>query len=66
MFRNRDTPREVKVRILEFLYFYLMPEKKGGVNERSSEEKQKLLGGYVRNVETLARDLREAPPYGVV
>jgi hypothetical protein len=26
LFRNRDTTREVKLKLMEFLYFYLMPE----------------------------------------
>lgn len=26
LFKRRDTPRDVKLKILEFLYFYLMPE----------------------------------------
>lgn len=29
LFRDRDTSREVKVKLIEFLYFYLMPETAG-------------------------------------
>jgi hypothetical protein len=32
LFKSRSTPREVKMRTLEFLYFYLMPEAPGLVS----------------------------------
>lgn len=80
LFKSRKTPKDVKLRILEFLYFYLMPEGSSSTspktgkpvkdtmrqNERSSEEKQRMLGMYLRNVESLVRDLRESAPFGIL
>lgn len=73
----------MKLKILEFLYFYLMPEAAGPPAsdlspgdksspprkelrmERTTEEKQKMLGEYMSNVEGLVADLRESQPFGV-
>ncbi|KAL7276016.1 60S ribosomal protein L3 [Rhizina undulata] len=85
LFKRRDTPREVKLKVLEFLYFYLMPEtsntpptsplgprtfKRSSSTkelriERSTEEKQKMLGEFISNVEGLVADLRESQPFGM-
>lgn len=89
LFRSRDTPREVKLRTLEFLYFYLMPEpptkgtlpvppagqaagrqRSAGKSresriDRTTEEKQALLGEYLSNVDSLVADLRENQPFGL-
>ncbi|KAF2432481.1 cell division control protein 14 [Tothia fuscella] len=101
-FKSRSTTRGLKGKLLEFLYFYLMPEVglglgsepntvvrakrsrsllsiTSGVGEeeeeedddeaqkeiRSTDEKQKLLGKYLSNVEDLVQDLRESTPFGV-
>jgi hypothetical protein len=99
LFKSRSTAREVKTKLVEFLYFYLMPENSrvlphptinasnagvlggrgkelvaafernrresvGGVERsnidktRGAEEKQKLLGQYLGNVQDLVEDLR--------
>ena len=69
------------MKVLEFLYFYLMPEpgsaKKNNIapstpskgnrtvtnassgNTRSTEEKQKTLERYLKNVDELVDDLKE-------
>lgn len=92
LFKNRSTPRDVKLKCLEFLYFYLMPEttimtskpstpnregrKRGSSTSssgsytgtqhiRTTEEKQKLLGEWLTNVEDLVADLREGTPFAV-
>ena len=88
LFKRRDTPREVKLKILEFLYFYLMPEipaigpspgtptapplrgrsqipKKEPRIDRTTEEKQSMLGEYMNNVDSLVADLRESQPFGM-
>ena len=84
LFKRRDTPREVKLKILEFLYFYLMPEipatgpspgtplkdrsqipKKEPRIDRTTEEKQSMLGEYMSNVDSLVADLRESQPFGM-
>lgn len=104
LFKMRATSREVKLKLVEFLYFYLMPEtpalpsvaasapntavlglhrnpsKLAGAFARSyssagesspvkretrtTEEKQKLLGRYLNNVEDLVEDLKETAPFG--
>lgn len=85
----------MKLKILEFLYFYLMPEiaptptaialkvsgervpgerlpsknpRKSKVEvriEKTTEEKQKMLGEFMSNVEGLVADLRESQPFGM-
>ncbi|PUU78451.1 ribosomal protein L3-domain-containing protein [Tuber borchii] len=82
LFKRRDTPREVKLKILEFLYFYLMPEvaspsaptrtqgersssRKEARVEKTTEEKQKMLGEFMSNVEGLVADLKESQPFGM-
>lgn len=103
LFKSRSTAREVKMKLVEFLYFYLMPEtpqsqsqvsanasntavlggrgrelvaafernrretvagvEKAGNDSsktKSIEEKQKLLGKYLGNVDDLVEDLRES------
>jgi hypothetical protein len=104
LFKMRATSREVKLKLVEFLYFYLMPEmptipavaasapntavlglhrspsklsgafaksysSAGDSNQskretRTTEEKQKLLGRYLSNVEDLVEDLKETAPFG--
>ncbi|KAK2744936.1 hypothetical protein FQN57_004065 [Myotisia sp. PD_48] len=104
LFKLRSTSREVKLKLVEFLYFYLMPETPlpptansstpntavsglhrspskiaafsrsvNAVEEsynpenpdtKSTEEKQRLLGRYLSNVEDLVEDLKETAPFG--
>jgi hypothetical protein len=103
LFKLRATSREVKLKLVEFLYFYLMPEtptipmagtsapntavlglqrspsKLAGAftrsvnsaadsrvsrDTRTTEEKQRLLGRYLSNVEDLVEDLKETAPFG--
>ncbi|KAL8841509.1 MAG: hypothetical protein Q9170_000892 [Blastenia crenularia] len=96
LFKNRGTSREVKLKLVEFLYFYLMPETpyagRNGTAEnddlrrspskasrlgsgerskreaeegtRSTDEKQRLLGRYLNNVQDLVDDLKETAPFG--
>lgn len=117
LFKSRSTPRDVKLKVVEFLYFYLMPETPapssahgsinagtpataagqgqlrspskllgalgerrsdslhgaeggggaGGAGEdritRTMEEKQKLLGRHLNDVEDLVQDLRDNAPF---
>jgi hypothetical protein len=84
LFKSRATSREVKLKLVEFLYFYLMPEtpsatpSSAGPQKRlskcvissenvacskSTEEKQRLLGQYLSNVNELVQDLRENAPF---
>ncbi|KAI4192125.1 MAG: hypothetical protein LQ346_004471 [Caloplaca aetnensis] len=96
LFKNRGTSREVKLKLVEFLYFYLMPETpfagrnkedersglqrspskaskvgsggrgkgEGEEGTRTTDEKQRLLGRYLNNVEDLVEDLKETAPFG--
>lgn len=73
LFKQRATSREVKMKLVEFLYFYLMPEGAasgktlggvGGEGTRSTEEKQVMLAKYLNNVEDLVEDLRDNAPFG--
>ena len=90
--KARSSSREVKLKAMEFLYFYLMPEAppagagagdrkstfsgigstrsvSGSVAEeddedlRSTEEKQRMLGAYLGNVDDLVEDLRDRVPF---
>ncbi|KAK7516390.1 cell division protein Cdc14 [Phyllosticta citriasiana] len=110
LFKARGTPNALKLKIMEFLYFYLMPEAPAGEVRSSSssgsssnsspttaananakgprkttsgehrrrtsrdakplpgatrsiEEKQRLLGQYLSNVQDLVQDLRENAPF---
>lgn len=78
LFKRRDTPREVKLKILEFLYFYLMaetpatgPAPEGTPSgkmiriDRTTEEKQAMLGEFMSNVDGLVADLKESQPFGM-
>ncbi|KAK9488421.1 cell division protein Cdc14 [Lipomyces starkeyi] len=98
LFKRKDTDKEVKLRILEFLFFYLIPEPQatqssssstsnhhaktknaspsedgwsGSSNAsgyghvvRTTQEKQRMLGKYLSNVESLVNELRQSQPFG--
>lgn len=105
LFKSRSTSREVKMKLVEFLYFYLMPETPSipsadarasipgmlqrspsklagafgndargsrrradsdGVDTKTTQEKQTLLGRYLSSVDDLVVDLRESAPFGGV
>jgi hypothetical protein len=66
LFRDRDTSREVKVKLIEFLYFYLMPEtpsipKAGGEDglRRSPSKLARVFGGGGREKEEGERCTRD-------
>ncbi|KAK9453970.1 cell division control protein 14, SIN component-domain-containing protein [Dipodascopsis uninucleata] len=89
LFKRKETEKEVKLKILEFLFFYLIPEPQGtaqayesvklkvipegGPSEmfakpqilsRTTQEKQKMLGKYLSNVDSLVNELRKSQPFG--
>ena len=115
LFKSRSTTRSVKLKLVEFLYFYLLPEapaqtsrsepntavglkRQGSMlgdedserrmntadrslldssfirdavedematdSTRGTEEKQRLLGQYLTNVDSLVQDLQESQPFG--
>mgnify|MGYP004509611593 CR=1 FL=1 len=79
---DEETTQSVKVTVLEFLYFYLLPEvpppstklaspfeRRGSTdssksvahkNTRSQEEKQRMLGKYIANVDCLFEDMEDS------
>ena len=80
LFKVRSTTREVKRGVIEFLYFYLMPEGvedgKGGIRRargrargdtmrKSQKEKQELLRMHLAHVDDLVGDLQQGSgPFG--
>lgn len=44
LFKSRTTSRELKMKLVEFLYFYLMPET-AGVKQTASATNTAVLGG---------------------
>lgn len=82
---DEETTQSVKVKVLEFLYFYLLPEapppsrkpasafeRRGSTddsrsapnrNTRSQEEKQRMLGKYIANVDCLFEDMQDHDPF---
>ena len=72
LFKGKGVGKEVKMRAMEFLYFYLLPEGRvrgceiGEEETRGTEEKGELLGRYLGGVEDLVSDLRESAPFGVI
>lgn len=68
LFKSRGTTRELKLKLLEFFYFYLMPETAPGSQNaaaKSTEDKQRQLGKYLNNVSDLVQDLRENAPFAI-
>jgi hypothetical protein len=85
---DEETTQSVKVTVLEFLYFYLLPEapptsrklasaieRRGSTDSsksitskpiRSQEEKQRMLGKYIANVDCLFEDMQESDPFSSV
>lgn len=76
LFKNKETVKDVKLRILEFLFFYLIPEtrlKEKNINSKhqslqterkTTEQKQLILGRYLSNVSGLVRELNMSRPFG--
>lgn len=71
LFKDGTTVHKMKLQILEFMYFYLMPEAATKETDprrrvRTTEEKSALLGKYVSNVDVMVADLKESnfQPFG--
>lgn len=68
-FKHRLTAKEVKLSILEFLFFYLIPEthivdKDRTIPRKTTADKQVMLGKYLSNVDGLVRELEVSKPFG--
>ncbi|KAL1598430.1 hypothetical protein SLS59_006714 [Nothophoma quercina] len=85
---DEETTQSVKVKVLEFLYFYLLPEapppsrklasafeRRGSTdstksitnkNTRTQEDKQRMLGKYIANVDCLFEDMEADDPFASV
>lgn len=73
VFKKKETPKDVKLRILEFLFFYLIPESQNPSHSesqilvrKSTEDKQQLLANYLSNVKNLVRELQYSKPFGEI
>lgn len=71
LFKSKEVNKEVKLRILEFLFFYLIPETKHSstamarkADRKTTEEKAHMLGKYLSNVSGLVRELNTSKPFG--
>lgn len=69
VFKQSRTATPVKLAILQFLFFYLIPETKfpdsnQAVPRKTTKAKQKLLGRYLSNVDGLVRELEVNRPFG--
>lgn len=72
LFKDKATAKDVKLQVLEFLFFYLIPETRGNkaskiagrTERRTTEDKQVLLGRYLSNVSGLVRELNMSRPFG--
>ncbi|EMR11582.1 hypothetical protein PNEG_00026 [Pneumocystis murina B123] len=72
LMKSKNSTQKVKLKVAEFLYFYLIPEptfsgpiinKKLNIR-RSTEEKELMLAKYLHNVRSLVKDLQELTPFG--
>lgn len=74
VFKDVKTSKQVKMQLIEFWFFYLIPETRrksitattipGIVERKTSEEKQKLLSQYLSNVSGLVREFNTSKPFG--
>lgn len=68
-FKKSSTSKNVKMAILQFLFFYLVPETRNPsaqhlVQRRTTRDKQLLLSKYLSNVDGLVRELDSLKPFG--
>lgn len=68
-FKSRHTAKHVKLAILQFLFFYLIPETQfpqleRDVPRKTTAEKQHELSRYLSNVDGLVRELEVNQPFG--
>ncbi|ANZ76045.1 BA75_02053T0 [Komagataella pastoris] len=69
LLNSPSTLRTTKMKILEFLFFYLIPEEGtlDGVsseNHKNTKEKAEILKKYLRNVDGLVEELMRSKPFG--
>lgn len=69
VFKQSRTATPVKLAILQFLFFYLIPETKfpntnQAIPRKTTRAKQELLGRYLSNVDGLVRELEINRPFG--
>lgn len=65
VFKQSRTPTAVKLGIIEFLFFYLVPETSSGrPHRKTTQDKQAVLGKYLSNVDGLVRELETNKPFG--
>lgn len=69
VFKQSKTSKSVKLTILQFLFFYLVPETRfpdsqWAVPRKTTKDKQQLLGKYLSNVDGLVHELEVNQPFG--
>lgn len=67
LFKSKEVSKEVKLRILEFLFFYLIPETQTNnvrSDRKTTEEKARMLEKHLSNVSGLVRELNVSKPFG--
>jgi len=69
VFKQSRTPTAVKLAILQFLFFYLVPETRYPNSQQkpprlTTHDKQAILGRYLSNVDGLVRELEMNKPFG--
>lgn len=68
-FKNPRTAKSVKLAILQFLFFYLVPETRvpnleRTVPRKNTADKQQMLNKYLSNTDGLVRELETNRPFG--
>lgn len=66
LLKDKESAKTVKLRILEFLFFYLIPETKhpDKRGRKTTDQKAKLLSQHLTNVNGLVRELHTTKPFG--
>lgn len=64
---DRGVGKEIKIKALEFLFFYLIPESNNGAQGRKTmEQKADFLRRYIQNVDDLVVEWENNKPFGSV
>lgn len=66
-FKRSYTPKQSKLTLLQFLFFYLIPETRVVREQypprKTTKDKQEMLGRYLSNVDGLVRQLETLQPF---
>jgi len=59
LFKQGGTSREVKIRVMEFLYFYLMPEEPGGWSTANDGGSEGMIWEDENKANSVTRSMRD-------